>query len=287
MKKKKTNVINLLTNILFIIIGTFIAGYGLEAVLIPNKVIDGGITGISMILSHMTRVSLGVFLLIINAPFVFIGYKQLGKTFAFKTLIGIASLSTFTILMHHIEKFPIDDPLLVSVFGGIIVGVGIGVVLKSGGATDGAEVLGVLISKKVPFSVGEIVMFANVIIFTTASFVFGVSNALLSAITYFIAYRVIDMVQIGLNESKSAIIISNEYREVGNAIQDRLGRSVTYLSGKGGYKEEHVEVIYCVINKMEESKLKRVIKEVDKNAFITLSDVAEVKGGQFTKKDIH
>ncbi|MEK3955761.1 MULTISPECIES: YitT family protein [unclassified Psychrobacillus] len=272
---------------LFIIIGAIITAVGLEAVLIPNDVIDGGITGISIMIAHLSGLSLSLFIFILNIPFVYVGYKQLGKTFAFRTVVGIASLAIATSLLHHIPTLIRGDSLLVTVLGGIMIGVGIGIVLRNGGALDGTEVLAVLIAKKIPFSVGEIIMVLNIVIFSVASSIYGLDGALYSALAYFIAIKVIDVVQVGFDESKSVTIISNNSRDVGEAIQARLGRSVTYIAGEGGHKNEKVEMIYCVINRLEESKMKTIIKSLDTEAFITISDVAEVKGGNFKKRNIH
>lgn len=276
-----------LVRTLFVMLGAVITAFGLEGVLIPNDVIDGGITGVSIMISRVTGIPLSVFLLLLNLPFVFVGYKQLGKTFAIRTVIGITTLAISAGMMHHIHPILEGDTLLVTVLGGILVGLGIGIVLRNGGALDGTEVLAVLLAKKVPFSVGEIIMVINLVIFSFATIVYGLVGALCSALAYFIAMKIIDIVQEGLDESKSVIIISNQSREIGEAIQSRLGRGVTYLKGEGGYKNEEVEMVYCVVNRMEESKLKTIIKSMDTNAFVTISDIAEVKGGNFKKRDIH
>ena len=274
--------------IIMIIIGAAITAYGLEAVLIPNSVIDGGVTGISIMAAKLTGLSLGIFLFILNIPFVYLGYKQVGKSFAILSTIGIAALSIGAILMHHIE--PIlsqQDPLLVVASGGILLGVGIGIVLRNGGALDGSEVLAVLVSRKVPFSVGDIILAINVFIFAIAAFVYDLESALYSALTYYIAKTVIDIVQVGLEKSKQVKIISKQSQEVGDAIQARLGRSITYSTSRGGFSNEPFDMITCIINRMEETKLLDIVKEKDPSAFIVISDVAEVRGGNFKKRDIH
>ena len=274
--------------IVMIIIGAAIAAYGLEAVLIPNNVIDGGVTGISIMASKLSGLSLGIFLFVLNIPFVFLGYKQVGKSFAILSTIGIAALSVGTILMHHIKPIlSADDPLLVVASGGILVGVGIGLVLRNGGALDGSEVLAVLVARKVPFSVGDIILAINVFIFAIAAFVYNLESALYSALTYYIAKTVIDIVQVGLEKSKQVKIISKHSQAVGDAIQARLGRSITYSTSRGGFSNEEFEMITCVINRMEETKLLDIVKEKDPSAFLVISDVAEVRGGNFKKRDIH
>lgn len=271
---------------LMVIIGGIITSYGLEAVLIPNHVMDGGITGVSIMLSHVTSLGLGLFLIILNVPFLLLGYKQEGKSFALKSTIGIVTLSLMTGYVNMDRILP-DDTLLVTVLGGAIIGFGIGIVLRNGGALDGTDVLAVLISKKVPFSVSEIIFVFNLIIFTVSILVFGLPNAICSVIAYLVAVRVMDMVQEGLDTAKSVTIITSQPTEIGEAIQARLGRGVTYIKGEGGHSRKDINMIYCVISRMEEFKLKRIIRFYDKKAFVSTSDVSEVKGGDYMKKDIH
>ena len=195
--------------------------YGLEAILIPNNIIDGGVTGISMLLGHITSVNLSIFLVILNLPFFFLGYKQIGKTFAICMLYGIVVLSVATTFMHSVDPF-VTDNLLATVFGGIILGIGVGLAIRNGGVLDGTETLAILLEKKLPLSLGQIVMIFNVIIFTVAAFVFGVENALYSMMTYYIASRVIDLVIGGFDEMRSVHIISNNSEELASAISNRL-----------------------------------------------------------------
>ena len=173
------------------------------------------------------------------------------------------------------------------IFTLIIWGVGVGLVIKNGGSLDGTEITAILINKKLPFSVGEIVMFFNIFIFTWGGFVFGWDRAMYSVLAYFVAFKTIDVVIQGLDESKSAWIISDQYQEIGEAIIARLGRGVTYLNGEGAYTGENKKVIFCVINRLEEAKLKSIVEDMDEGAFLAVADIAEVRGGRFKKKDIH
>lgn len=274
--------------IIMIIIGAAITAYGLEVILIPNSVIDGGVTGISIMGATVFELPLGLFLFILNIPFVYVGYKQIGRTFAVMGVIGIVALSLGTILMHDLTPILSEkDPLLVVASGGILLGLGIGIVLRNGGALDGSEVLAVLISRKIPFSVGDIILFINVFIFAVAAYVYDLESALYSALTYYIAKTVIDIVQVGLEQSKSVLVISKQSEVIGQTIQDRLGRSVTYTPGRGGFSNEETQILNCVISRMEETKMLDIIKEKDPNAFVIISEVAEVRGGSFKKRDIH
>ena len=271
---------------LLITIGAVLMAVGLEIFLVPNNVIDGGITGISIMLSYITGLKLGIFLFVLNLPFFFIGYKQIGKTFALSTLYGILVLSLTTTLLHHVPAFT-QDILLASAFGGMILGIGVGMVIRYGGSLDGTEILAILASKKLPFSVGEIVMFFNLFILGSAGFVFSWDRAMYSILAYFVAYKTMDIVIAGLDESKFVWIISDEFQDIGDAIMHRLGRGVTFLAGEGAYSGDDKKVIFCVINRLEEAKLKDIVKSFDSSAFLAVGDIAEVRGGRFKKKDIH
>ncbi|WP_425454291.1 YitT family protein [Peribacillus asahii] len=269
-----------------ITLGAILMSIGLEIFLVPNNVIDGGITGISIMLSYTTGLKLGIFIFLLNLPFFFIGYKQIGKTFAISTLYGIIILSISTTLLHHVSAFT-QDILLASIFGGMILGVGIGIVIRYGGSLDGTEIMAILASKKLPFSVGEIVMFFNIFILGSAGFVFSWDRAMYSILAYFVAYKTMDVVIAGLDESKFVWIISDNFHDISDAILHRLGRGVTYLTGEGAYSGDDKKVIFCVINRLEEAKLKDIVKEYDPSAFLAVGDIAEVRGGRFKKKDIH
>ncbi|CEE02393.1 MULTISPECIES: YitT family protein [Bacillaceae] len=285
--QEKNSFKEIFQNYIFITIGAIIFAYGLETFLVPNQVIDGGVVGISLILDELiVPIPFSIFLVVLNIPFLFIGYKQIGKSFAFQSLYGIILASIFTELFHHVEPIT-DDPLLAAIFGGIVLGVGVGTVLRNNGALDGTEILATLISSKTSFSVGQVVMIFNIFILGSAGFVFSIDSTFYSLIAYFIAFKVIDIVIVGMNESKSVLIVSDKYKEIGEALLNRLGRTVTYFTGEGGYSGEEKKVIYCVITRLEEAKLKAIVRYFDPNAFLAMSDVSDVKGGQFKKKSIH
>lgn len=271
---------------LFLTLGAVLMAVGLEIFLVPNQIMDGGIVGISIILSHLTGVNLGLFLFFLNVPFFFIGYKQIGKTFAISTLYGIAIMSISTAVFHPVPAFT-EDILLATVFGGIVLGAGVGIVIRYGGSLDGTEILAIIINKKLPFSVGEVVMFFNLFIFSCGGFVFGWDRAMYSILAYFIAFKTIDIVIEGLDQSKSVWIISDKDHDLGEALMARLGRGVTYLKGEGAYTGDDKKVIFCVISRLEEAKLKSIVEEVDPSAFLAVADIAEVRGGRFKKKSIH
>jgi uncharacterized membrane-anchored protein YitT (DUF2179 family) len=283
----KSNIGQSILNKIMIIIGGFIAAYGLEAVLIPNNVSDGGVTGISIVISQLTGLSLGVLIGVINLPFIYLGYKQVGKSFAINSTIGIISLAVGTVLMHHVGTIVEGDALLITVVGGIILGFGMGLALRNGGALDGIDMLAVLLSRKLPFGTSDLILFLNMFVFIFVSFVFGFKGAMLSAIAYFIAAKVIHIVEEGLSGSKTFKIITVNPDEMTEAIRDRLGRTATYSTVQGAYSQQEYKEITCVINRLEESKMKSIIKDIDPNAFVTIYEVVEVKGGSFKKKNIH
>ncbi len=275
-----------LRRVIFMIIGAFLVSIGLEIFLVPNQIIDGGILGISIIISHLSKLPLGIFVVILNLPFLFLGYKQIGKTFALSTLFAVVFLAIGVTLLHPIPPITID-PLLAAVFGGIILGIGVGLVIRSGGSLDGTEIIAILFNKKMPFSVGEVVMFFNIFILGSAGFVFGWDRAMYSLIAYYIAFKMIDLSIDGFDQSKSVWIISDKSTDIGQTVSSRLGRGVTYLNGEGGYSGDAKKVIFCVITRLEEAKLKSIVTEIDPSAFLAVGNIHDVKGGRFKKKDIH
>lgn len=283
---KKLAPLELLKRFLFITIGSVLMGVALEKFLVPFNIIDGGIAGVSIMLSHLTPLPLSVYLFVANIPFLVLGYKQLGKTFALSTLYGIAIMSLTTAMLHHSGAFP-EDKLLAVLFGGMILGAGVGLVIRYGGALDGIEVVSILISKKLRMAVGQVIMIFNVIIFVVSGFVFEWTSAMYSMLTYYIAIKVIDIVVEGLEESKSVTIISKEFAEISQSIVDRLGRSTTLLQAQGGYSGEETKVIYCVVSRLELAKLKAIVQEIDEKAFIAIEHVSDVLGGNFSKGSIH
>ncbi|WP_214711599.1 MULTISPECIES: YitT family protein [unclassified Exiguobacterium] len=276
----------LLAKGLLLLLGAFIFAVGLEAFLVPNQIIDGGIVGVSIITSYMTDTKLAIWLVLFNIPFIFFGYRQIGKTFAVVTLLAITLMSGFTILLHSVEPFT-DDLLLSTVFGGFLLGAGVGLVIRAGGSLDGTEILAVSFTDRLPFSVGEIVMFFNIFILGMAGFIFSWDRAMYSLLTYFIAFKTIDIVLEGIDQSKAAWIITTSPDDVGQAIMDRLGRGVTYLHGEGAYTGDGKKVVFTVISRLEETKLKDILDDYDEKAFLAIGNIHDVRGGQFKKKNIH
>jgi uncharacterized membrane-anchored protein YitT (DUF2179 family) len=285
-KHVKSHKLKIVQRTIAMLIGALAVATGLEIFLVPNSVIDGGITGISIMVSHLTGLPLGLFIFVLNLPFFYLGYKQIGKTFAISTIFGIIALSYFTSTFHHIPAFT-EDVLLATIFGGMIVGVGVGLAIRFGGALDGIEILAIIINSRVPFSVGEIIMVFNLFILGAAGFIYSWDRAMYSIIAYLIAFKTIDIVVEGMEQSKQAWIISDKSDDIGETILFKMGRGVTYISGKGAYSGEHTKVIFCVITRLEEAELKSIVDDYDPSAFLAISDIAEVRGGRFKKKNVH
>ncbi|XKK21267.1 YitT family protein [Bacillus sp. A17A.1] len=286
---RKESVIHLIYRLVMIIFGAACAAVAIELFLMPNKIIDGGIIGISLILDYLTPniwwLSFSTLVVVLNIPFMYSGYKQIGKTFMLSSTFGIVALAFIESTLHAVPQFT-TEPILATVFGGLILGLGVGLVIRHGGSLDGTEIMGILLTKKLPFSVGEFVMFVNLFIFAWAAFVFGVEQAMYSVMTYYIAFKTIDTVIQGLDETKAVLIVSDQYEEVSNAILHRLGRGTTKLVAKGGYTDKEKEVIYAVVTRLEVTKLKSIVHEIDENAFVTIMNTQETNGGKF-KSAIH
>lgn len=279
MKYVKNNFINFI----MLALGASIAAFAIGEFLLPISVLDGGLTGISIILNLLTKKSLGFYILVINIPFMIVGYKHLGKSFLIKTIF---SITIFSSVLHYFEDLSFgitDSEILCIAYGGVLLGVGVGLVLRFGGCLDGTEIIAMLLSKKTSFSTGQFIFFFNIFIYTIAGTLFGVDRALYSLLTYFITFKIIDFVENGMDECKAVMIITNDAKDISSEIYERLGRTVTLLEGKGLISGPKV-VLYVVITRMELFELKRIIKEIDSSAFITVSDVSEIIGKHISKK---
>lgn len=269
-----------------LLLGTFLVAMGLELFLIPNNIIDGGVTGVSIMAGHVTHLPVGLFLFALNVPFLWVGYKHIGRTFALTTLAGVTLMSVFVSALRPFAVIT-DDLLLAAVFGGSLLGLGVGVVIRSGGSLDGTEIVAIMLARRWPFTMGEIVMGFNFFILGSAGFVFGWDRAMYSLLTYFVAFKAIDVAVQGLEESKSAMIITTEPDAVREALVNRLGRGATELEGRGGYSGETKGVLWCVVTRLELAKLRSIVLEIDPEAFLAIQNVHEVLGGRFRKRAIH
>ena len=282
--RTKKNLRNFSIQIIQLFIGALIAAFGLELFLIPNKVIDGGVVGLSIMANFLVpHIPFGIFLAVLNIPFLYIAYKHMGKKFVISTIIAIIMLNICSGYVEHFQRVT-NDPFLAAIFGGIIDGIGVGLIMRAGGSLDGTEIVAIIADKKTPFSIGEVVMFINLFILSGAGILFGWDKAMYSLVAYFVIARMIDIVTKGLDESYAVMIVAqDENHEL--LVIDELSkqfRGVTVLHGQGGFSKLEKQVIYCVVNRLEVSKLKDVVQSIDQKAFITINPVHDLVGGRFT-----
>ncbi len=263
-------------------IGASIASIGLEIFLIPNEVIDGGVVGLSIMARYVSGMPLGVFLVVFNIPFIYLAYKHIGKHFVISTIIAILMLSFCS---EFAREFPqaTTDPFLAAIFGGIIDGIGVGLIMRAGGSLDGTEIVAIIGDKHSPFSVGEIVMFINLFILGGAGFLFGWDQSMYSLVAYFVIAKMIDVVTKGLDETYAVMIVTQLPIEVTDELNTQLGRGVTILHGQGGYTKLPKEILYCVVNRLEVTKVKDIVLAMDEHAFVTVNAVHDIVGGRFKK----
>lgn len=271
---------------LFLVIGIASAAFGLESFLLPNNFIDGGVTGISLLVSEITTTPLYILIPLINIPFVILGYKVLGKAFAIKTTAAILGLALSLAFFHFPEIT--HDKLLVAIFGGFFLGAGIGMSIRGGGVLDGTEVLAIFVSRKVGATIGDIITVINVLIFLAAAYFLSIDTALYSMLTYLAASKTLDFVVEGIDEYTGVTVVSSHSEEIRIMITETMGRGVTVYKGKRGYgKKGHnteFDIIYTVITRLEISKLKLEIEKIDPNAFVVMNSVKDTVGGMIKKK---
>jgi uncharacterized membrane-anchored protein YitT (DUF2179 family) len=274
---------------ILIIIGIFSASFGFKGFLLTNHFIDGGATGISLLISALTSIPLYILLITINIPFIILGYKVIGKQFAFKTALAISGLA----LCVATVNFPniTNDNLLVAVFGGFFLGAGIGLAVRGGAVIDGTEVLAIFLSRKLGTTIGDIVIVINIIIFSAAAYFLSIEIALYSMITYLAASKTLDFIVEGIEEYIGVTIVSSHSEAIRQMIINKMGRGVTVYSGKRGYgkkgETKDVDIIYTVITRLELSKLNTEIEKIEPNAFVVMNSVKDTKGGMIKKRPLH
>jgi uncharacterized membrane-anchored protein YitT (DUF2179 family) len=280
MMKKK--IIRGAANILLIIVGIFSAGFGLKGFLLSSKFIDGGVTGVSMLLSDVLGFPLSILILVINLPFIAVAYRQIGWRFAVKSALAIAGLS----LCLAFVKFPdvTPDKLLTAVFGGFFIGAGIGLAIRGGAVLDGTEIAALLVSKSSHLlKVGDVILLLNIVIFSAAAFFLGVESALYSILTYFAASKTVDFLLHGIDEYTAVIIVSERSAEIRQAIIQQLRRGVTVYKGRGGLSDAEQDILFCVVTRLEIGRVKNLAQDLDDGAFIVTHPLANAEGGVIKK----
>lgn len=282
-KRLDRNLLKICRKLSSITVGAALASIGLEIFLIPNNIIDGGVVGISIMASYLSRLPVGLFLLVLNLPFLFLGYRQIGKTFALFTLYAVICLSIGVSLLHSFHGMT-DDDVLAALFGGVILGTGVGLIIRNGGSLDGTEIVAIIFDRRTSFSIGEIVMFFNLFILSSAGVVFGWENAMYSLLAYYVAFKTIDVTIEGLNSTKGVFIVSQHYIAISDAIKARLGREYSII--KSNDDKNYTYTIFVMVTRLEIAKLKLIVSSFDKDAMIAISSV-EIEGKHFRKKAIH
>ena len=284
----RITIISLLRDVIFMALGIGSAAFGLEGFLLPNHFIDGGATGISLLISEKVAIPLSALLIVINIPFVVMGYNVVGKQFAVKTAIAIACLAIVVATVHFPEVT--HDKLLVSVFGGFFLGAGIGLSVRGGAVIDGTEVLAIYLSRKLGTTIGDIIVLINVVVFSAAAYFLSVETALYSMITYLAASKTLDFVVEGIEEYTGVTIISSHEEEIGQMIINEMGRGVTVYRGKRGFgshgQTNDTDIVYTVITRLELNKLNTEIEKIDPNAFVIMSSVKDTRGGMIKKRPL-
>lgn len=289
VRKKEIEFKHLWRDVFFILLGVFSAALGLKGFLLPNAFIDGGVTGISLIVTELTPYPFSILLVGINIPFLLLGFNSIGRTFALKSIIAIMVLA----IVVHVMPFPFitNDKLLIAIFGGFFLGLGIGLAIRGGSVIDGTEVLAIYLSKKTSLTIGDIILVFNVIIFSFAAYVFSLEIAMYAILTYLAAAKTVDFVVSGIEEYIGVTIISEKSEEIRLAIIENLGRGCTLYNGKKGFGKrgetlKETDIVYTLVTRLELSKLQTEIDKVDTDAFIVMQSIKDAKGGMIKKRPL-
>ncbi len=286
-KETKVELSHLFKDSFLILLGIVSASIGLKGFLLPNAFIDGGVTGISLILTEITSLSLAIFIVLVNVPFIIMGFSTIGRQFAFRSLIAIAVLA---ISVHLLEVPTVtDDKLLIAVFGGFFLGAGIGLAIRGGAVIDGTEVLAIFISKKTALTIGDVILLFNILIFSVAAYIFTIEISLYAMLTYLAASKTVDFVVSGIEEYVGVTIISDHSEEIRLAVIEKMGRGCTIYDGKRGFGKrgdrlKETDIIYTLITRLELAKLQTEVDKIDKNAFLVMHSIKDAKGGMIKKR---
>jgi uncharacterized membrane-anchored protein YitT (DUF2179 family) len=267
--------------------GVLSAGFGLKGFLLPNQFVDGGATGISLLVNQITKIPLSFLLILVNIPFIILGYTQIGKSFVVKTALAISLLAVVVAIL----PYPVitSDKLLISVFGGFFLGMGIGLAVRGGGVIDGTEILAIFISRRTSLTIGDVILIFNIVIFSFAAYLLGIETALYAILTYLSASKTVDFVIEGIEEFTGVTIISPKSEEISNMVIKKMGRGVTLYKGSGGYgkgglKKFDQDIVFTVITRLEISRLQTELDAIDPNAFMVMHSIRDTKGGMIKKR---
>jgi len=280
---------SLFRELMFLLAGLLAAGFGLRGFLLPTDFVDGGATGISLLLNRTTGAPFPLLLVAVNLPFIVMAYVQLGAGFMWKTLFAILGLAAAVALV----PYPVitQDKLLVAVFGGFFLGMGIGLAVRGGGVLDGTEVLAIYVSRRTSMTIGDVILLINLLIFSAAAWLLGIETALYSVLTYLAASKTVDFIIEGIEEYTGVTIITPKNKEVAEMIVERIGRGITMYKGTRGYgKRGHnttdMEIIFTVVTRLEVSRLQTEIEAIDPNAFVVMHSIKDTKGGMIKRRPL-
>ena len=288
--KLRVTAIHLAKDSGFLAIGILSAGFGLKGFLLPNDFIDGGVTGISLLTAKLSGVDLSILIVVINLPFLALGYTQVGRAFALKSVLSIIALA----IVIATVNYPVitSDKLLVAAFGGFFLGAGIGLSIRGGGVLDGTEILAIYLSKKTGFTIGDIILVFNIAIFSVAAYLLSMEIALYAILTYLAASKTVDFIVEGIEEYTGVTVVSYKSEEVRHMIITKMGRGVTIYNGKRGYGKRGenlrpTDIVYSVITRLEIAKFQTELDKIDPNAFVVMSSIKDTKGGMIKKRHLH
>ena len=288
---KTSKVLLTVKNWVFIALGVLSAGFGLKSFLLPNHFIDGGATGISLLLSQVTQLPFSFIIIIINLPFLALGYKQYGKSLFWSAFVAIVALSMAVTLIPYPEIT--EDKLLVASFGGFFLGAGIGMAMRGGGVLDGTEILALTMSQKISASIGDVILVFNIIVFAVGAYILGIESALYSILTYLVASKAVDFFVEGIEEYTAITLVSNHHaEEISTMIIEQFGRGITTYKGSKGHGNRgtvhrETDIIYTVVTRLEVSKIKNEILAIDPDVFMVIHSVREIRGGMIKKRPLH
>ncbi|WP_148135635.1 YitT family protein [Candidatus Formimonas warabiya] len=268
-------------DVVLITFGSLLIALSYGVFIIPNELLAGGVSGLAILTNHFTGWPVGLMILLYNIPILFWARKELSRRFIIYTIIAVFLQSFFLNFMYLVEPYR-NDPLLASIFGGILTGVGAGIVIRQYGSSGGVDVIAIVLRKRLGISIGTVSSIANLIVISLAAIVFGIEPAMYTVISFLVGGQAVDVVQEGLNKKRTAMIVSDKSREIKDAIMFQLHRGVTLMHGAGGFENTEKDVIFCVVNQFELARLKEIITAVDKSAFMTISETSEVLG-RFTE----
>jgi uncharacterized membrane-anchored protein YitT (DUF2179 family) len=289
LRSFRISLIRTIKDFVLIVLGILSAGLGVKGFLLPNGFIDGGCTGISMLITNVTGLPLPFILVIVNIPFLLLGLRTLGKKFFFRGTLAVIGFAICVALMPYLDIT--KDTLLVSVFGGFFLGLGIGLAVRGGAVLDGTEVMAIYFSRKSSITIGDVILVFNVLVFSVAAYVLGIEVALYSILTYLAASKTVDFVIEGIEEYTGVTIISVHNEEIAEMIVNKLGRGLTVYKGERGFGKSGVrremDILFTVITRLEISSLNAEIARIDSNAFVVMGSIKDTKGGMIKKRPLH